>query len=264
MDEAPPPPPRRSFPLPRQRPWLTQVILVFNALLFALLTIASVALTEQNIMEAAWGGAATEVLYLFGAKANFAILRGEYWRLLTPIFLHIGLIHLAFNEYALLLFGRELETLYGTPRFALIYLVSGLFGSIASFAFNPSFSAGASGAIFGIIGAMVAFFARNREVFGDHGREQLRSLLMLIGLNLFLGLSIPGIDNWGHMGGLVAGLVLGVLLAPGYDFQQLPTPPWGRVVATPSLLGPWLALLLSAAAVVGATVLAMGIAPVLP
>ncbi len=165
---------------------------------------------------------------LFGAKANAAIKAGEYWRLLTPIFLHIGVLHLIFNQYALSIFGREMETIFGTARFAAIYLLSGLFGSLASFAFNPVISAGASGAIFGIIGAMAAFFLRNRQTLGQMGRDQLRSLLVLIGFNLFLGTAVSGIDNWGHIGGLISGIVLGLLLAPTYTFERLPAPPFAR------------------------------------
>lgn len=158
------------------------------------------------------------VLLRFGAKFNYLIVQGEWWRLLSSIFLHIGIVHLLFNEYALWAFGREIERLFGSVRFTLIYLLAGLFGSTASFALSPAISAGASGAIFGMIGAQVAFFFRNRARFGEMGRRQLTSLLGVIGVNLFLGVTIPGIDNLAHLGGLVTGFLLGLVLTPLYDF----------------------------------------------
>lgn len=142
-----------SFALPLHRAWLTQVILVLNVLLFLLLSAAA----QTGFMPALLGGADGSTLILFGAKSNLGIKQGEFWRLLTPLFLHIGITHLLFNQYALFSFGKEVESLFGTARFAIIYLLSGLFGSLASFAFVPAISAGASGAIFGIIGTLAAF-----------------------------------------------------------------------------------------------------------
>jgi rhomboid protease GluP len=222
----------RGFALPLHQIRLTPVLLVFNILVYLLLTLFS----TRGLLEAATGGADVPTLVLFGAKENHAIVQGEYWRLLTPLFLHIGLIHLLFNQFALSIFGRELERLFGTVRFAVIYFVAGMFGSLASFLFNPVVSAGASGAIFGIIGAQAVFFLRNREMLGEVGNQQFRSLMMLILINLALGFTIPGIDNYGHIGGLVAGGALGLLLAPTYALERLPLPPFARVVERSRLL----------------------------
>lgn len=265
MEEPTLAPPRSrpaSFPLPLHRAWLTQGILVLNIVLFVLLTLATVFLEPRyNLIEAVLSGAPAGLLVLFGAKANTYIRAGEYWRLLAPIFLHIGLVHLLFNQYALMLFGKEVEQLFGTLRFAIIYLIAGLFGSVASFAFSPSVSAGASGAIFGIIGALAAFFLRNREIFGDRGREQLRGLLGLIVVNLVLGVTIPGIDNWGHMGGLVAGAVLGAALAPTYALRRIPAPPFGEIVEQRPPFAPPLVGLVALLAFVGALVVALPLSP---
>jgi rhomboid protease GluP len=136
------------------------------------------------------------------------------------MFLHIGLMHLFFNSYALFAFGIEVERLYGSPRFLVIYLLAGLWGSLISFAFGPNLSAGASGAIFGLLGVMLAFFRRHREIFGEWGRQRLLNLLGVAVLNLVLGFTVPGIDNLAHLGGLLSGAALGWLLAPQYEVRR--------------------------------------------
>ncbi|MGB0389227.1 MAG: rhomboid family intramembrane serine protease [Ardenticatenaceae bacterium] len=244
--------------LPLHNSWLTRVILVFNVLMFVLLSLFSAVFSTNGLIDAVLNGATIEALIVFGAKFNPFIIEGQYWRLLTPIFLHIGMMHLLFNEYALAIFGREVETLFGTARFAAIYLLTGLFGSLASFAFSPAVSAGASGAIFGIIGAMVAYLYRNRKTLGERGRQHFRSLLTMIALNVFLGITIPGIDNFGHMGGLFSGLILGAILTPTYALQRLQMPPFVEVVEQPPLLPTALVIVLALALIVGGTFLAIG------
>src|SRR5262249_26451136 len=125
-----------------------------------------------------------------GAGYPPAIALGhQYWRLFTSMFLHFGLIHLALNMYALYLFGTLLESFLGTRRMLAIYLISGLLGSIASFAFGSPRepSAGASGAIFGLLGAWVAFNYRRRSML--YNRANLQWAFFLIAINLFLGFS---------------------------------------------------------------------------
>lgn len=249
--------PAPHLPLPLYKPWLTNVILGVNLFLFLALSLVS----RGGFMEAVLGGASADALVLFGAKANELILDGQYWRLLTPVFLHIGLVHLLFNQYALHLFGREVETLFGPPRFAALYLLSGMFGSLASFAFSAAISAGASGAIFGIIGAMAAFLLRNRKLLGEGGKQHLRSLLVLIGINLFLGMTIPGIDNLGHLGGLISGVLLGFALSPTYELERSPVPPFARVIERRPLLPPAAMIALALLLLAGGTTLALQIAP---
>jgi rhomboid protease GluP len=175
------------------------------------------------------------VLILLGANFHPAIEDGQIWRFFTSMFLHIGLTHLFFNVYALFIFGGEMERLYGHSRFILIYILSGLFGSLVSYATSiAQLSAGASGAIFGIIGMQVAFFFKHKELFGDLGRRRLTSTAVIIGINLFLGFTLPGIDNMAHLGGLVAGAILGYAMAPSYDIvDRFTTHP--RVVDTASI-----------------------------
>ncbi|NJN81120.1 MAG: rhomboid family intramembrane serine protease [Caldilineaceae bacterium] len=156
------------------------------------------------------------VLVDFGAKVNPLVASGETWRLFTAMFIHIGVIHLLFNLYALNALGPMVEGYYGHLRFTAIYLVGGLFGSLASYAFSPVPSAGASGAIFGLAGAILVYFLRYRENFGARGRAILQNMLVVIGINLVLGLSLPGIDNWGHMGGLVGGALVAWGVTPRY------------------------------------------------
>jgi membrane associated rhomboid family serine protease len=140
---------------------------------------------------------------------------GQYWRLLTSMFLHFGLVHIGFNAYALWLFGRVVERDYGRVRFALIYLVGGFVASAASYAFGPinAVGAGASGAVFAVFGAFIAFNYRRRHL--ALAAQNLRTAVMLIVLNLGLALWIPGIDWRAHAGGLVAGLAAGFIADEG-------------------------------------------------
>lgn len=136
---------------------------------------------------------------------------GQWWRLLTVMFLHGGVVHFALNSWALWLFGPTLEYVLGRGRFLALYLVSGFAGAAASFALGRTeIGVGASGAIFGLLGALVAFFWRRRNAGGG---TQLRSLLIVLAINLVWGISQRGsIDLIAHLGGFVAGLlVMGLL-----------------------------------------------------
>lgn len=148
------------------------------------------------------GSTNTETLVKYGAKFNPLILEGEWWRFFTPIFLHIGLLHLAMNTLALYYLGALVERIYGNTRFLFIYLFAGFFGSLASFVFSPNLSAGASGAIFGCFGALLYFGVINPKLFF---RTMGMNILVVIGINLAFGFTVPGIDNAGHLGGLAGG-----------------------------------------------------------
>jgi rhomboid protease GluP len=240
VTQRPVPEPRpTTYALPLHRPVVTWILLAALGLVFLLETLAG-------------GSTDTDVLVRLGAKVTPLIALGEYWRLFTSMFLHIGLTHLAFNGYALLALGTELERLFAWPRFLAIYLLSGLFGSLASYAFSHSISAGASGAIFGLIGALAAFFALHRDRLGAWGRARLGNTLFLIAINLFLGFTRPGIDNLGHLGGLLAGVGLGWALAPRYELDLLRR----RAIDVNQPSRYWPALLLAVALLVGGTALA--------
>lgn len=131
----------------------------------------------------------------------------QWWRLITSMFVHIGFAHLLFNMFALWLFGPSIEQRYGRVRFLGLYLTSGFLGAAFSLAFAPGgIAAGASGAVFGILGAWLAVFLRHRRVRG--ASQQLRSIIFLIGINLLFGATTRGIDNYAHLGGLAAGFAV--------------------------------------------------------
>ncbi len=154
-----------------------------------------------------------DVIAGFGAKDNTLIAQGEYWRLFTAIFVHANVLHYGFNAYALYIIGRDVERFSGPLRFTLVFLLAGLSGSVFSLLFNPSPSVGASGAIFGLIGALAVFLYRHRHIFGERGRRNLQNVVIIAAINFLIGLQ-GGIDNWAHLGGLVGGLILGWVLGP--------------------------------------------------
>lgn len=139
---------------------------------------------------------------LFGAKFNPLIMRGEYWRFLTPIFLHGGFVHLMFNSYFLYSVGPVVEKLFGRKKFASIYLTAGIMGNIASFIFSINPSVGASGALFGLMGALLYVGQKHRTLFkSSFGRNVIYTIV----INIVFGFSQPGIDNFAHLGGLLGG-----------------------------------------------------------
>jgi rhomboid protease GluP len=209
------------------KPFVTYILLGSIVIVFLLMTVAG-------------GSTDPRVLIKYGANFGPLILSGQTWRLFTSMFLHIGFLHLVFNSYALFILGVEMERIYGPDRFLTIYMLAGLFGSLASFALRGPdvFSAGASGAIFGVIGMNLAYFTIHRETFGQFGRQRMLNTLVIIGINLVYGFSVSGIDNYAHIGGLIAGLVLGYGLAPRYQVvDEYTLDP--RVTDTISLLKRW-------------------------
>ncbi len=236
-----------SYTLPLSRPRITWILLGLIVAVF--LGMEALGWTLTGTLG---GSSNTEVLIRMGAKVTPLIAAGEYWRLFTSMFLHIGLMHLAFNGYALLAIGTELERLFGHGRFLAIYLLSGLMGSLASYAFSYSLAAGASGAIFGLIGALGAFFAIHRERLGAWGRNRLINIAFLIALNLFLGFTQPGIDNLAHIGGLLAGLGLGWAMTPRYKLDPVRM----QVVDRNQPSRYWPALVLAVGVLVSGTALA--------
>jgi len=167
--------------------------------------------------ELSGGSTSTRTLIAFGAKVNPLIADGEYWRLLSAVFLHIGPMHLIFNSVALLSFGRLAEAIYGHWRFLAIYLVSGIAGTTFSYLLSRGVSAGASGAIFGVAGALAVFFAANRNKGPLAVQGQLGSIVALLVINGVFGVINPMIDNWAHAGGLIAGAALAAWLTPRFE-----------------------------------------------
>ena len=161
-------------------------------------------------------------LYNLGALYPWAVAAGQWWRLITAMFLHAGVLHIALNMWALWLFGTLIEEAFGPVRFLTIYFVSGFLGSVSSYLFsNPNVVAvGASGAIFGLLGAWIAYNFRRRST--AFGAMNLRSAITIVALNLVLGFSIAGIDIFAHLGGLIGGAVAGVL-ADGFGTRRTRT-----------------------------------------
>ncbi len=237
---------RVGFPLPgvNRVPAVTYLLLTANVLMWL-------------AMEVSGGSQDPEVLLSFGAMYGPYISEGQYWRLFTAMFLHVGLLHLLFNSFGLFIFGRLVERTFGHLRFIVIYVLAGLAGSISSYAFNAiAIGAGASGAIFGVLGALAAFFVSQRHFLGRMAVQNLYGILIMAAINLFFGFVTPGIDNWAHMGGLVGGFVIGLALAPQYRVLRDPFGvPYGLRDAN-SLLRRWWVLPLAAVVLVASAGLA--------
>src|SRR5271165_383020 len=184
---------------------LTQIIFGANVMVFIAMVMASGPSLDFT----------GQVSVHFGANFGPYTLSGQWWRLLTYMFLHGGLFHIAMNMWCLWNLGTLCESLYGRWTYAAIYLITGVAGGLASVAWNPQvLSVGASGAIFGLAGALIAsFYLGEFSLSGISIKGTLSSLLFFAGFNLFLGSMVPGIDNACHAGGLVSGLILGALIA---------------------------------------------------
>jgi len=188
------------------KPYLTYALIGMNSIYFLLMVYAGLHLFPT----ASESSIDTRVLIDFGAKVNSLIQAGEVWRLFTSTFIHIGIIHLVFNLYALWALGPLTEESLGHRRFLVVYILSGLGGSTASFLFSPALSAGASGAIFGLLGALL-YYSFKRPALWKTGLGM--NLVVVILVNFSFGLVQPGIDNFAHLGGLITGTIACALLS---------------------------------------------------
>ena len=156
------------------------------------------------------GSTDIETLLKYGANNAYLTKSGEYYRLLSSMFIHIGLLHLLFNMYALYIIGPQVESFYGKFKYFLIYILSGVSGSILSITFSSNtVSAGASGAIFGLMGALLYFGFFYRNYLGSVIKSQIVPIIIL---NLVIGFSTSGIDNAAHIGGLIGGILTSLAL----------------------------------------------------
>lgn len=195
-----------------KKPMVTYTILGITTFIYI------VQLLSQNFLPGGY-----DWPFLLGGKINPFILRGEVWRLVTPVLLHASWMHLAFNMYALYTIGTSLERLYGHKRFLALYLIAGYSGNALSFLLSDASSLGASTAVFGLVIAEAVLIYRNKRMFGDRAQRMLLNLGMVIMINLVLGFSAgSGIDNWGHLGGLLGGFGFAWVAGPKYRIQQLP------------------------------------------
>lgn len=149
-------------------------------------------------------------LIKFGANLDRLVRAGDYYRLFTSIFLHIGIIHLLCNMFSLYAIGKEIENLFGKVKYLIIFVLSGISGSLLSIAFtHNTISAGASGAIFGLLGALLYFGYYYRAYLGAVIRS---SIIPIIVINLVIGFLTPGIDNAAHIGGLICGVLTAMMV----------------------------------------------------
>lgn len=179
---------------------VTYTIIILNVLMYLIESIKSRNLIDINIY----------TLIQMGAKVNILINRGEIYRLITSTFLHGGIMHILFNMSALNIIGKEVEYIYGSKKYILIYILSALSGSLFSYLFNPnSVSVGASGAIFGLLGAMLVFGLKEKNKIG---KQYVKNILETLAINVIIGITISNIDNYAHLGGLIMGALSALIL----------------------------------------------------
>ena len=180
---------------------LTWLLVTINVAMFLILTIT--------------GGASDTVnLYRWGAKFGPAIQAGDWYRLVYPVVLHAGMFHIAANTFALVIFGPRLELEFGRFAYLATYAVAGVCGVAASYLVSPTLSVGASGAIFGLVGAYGIFLLRNRKDFGASVNPVIVNLGIILVINIVFGMIAPGIDQGAHVGGVIAGAAMGYFVGP--------------------------------------------------
>ncbi len=192
-----------SLLLPGKNSFLTQIIIYSNVLLFLLMVGSGANILNPD----------SESLLIWGANFRPLTLQGEWWRLLSSCFVHVGILHLVMNMYALLFIGILLERYLGSARFLTAYILSGIVASTTSLVWHDeTISAGASGAIFGLFGVFLALLTTNL-ILKEHRKAQLKNMLFLIAFNLLYGMQ-SGIDNAAHLGGLISGMIIGYAFIP--------------------------------------------------
>jgi len=196
--------------LPQAAPYVTYAILGATVFIY-LLQWASILLVQVDVPVAIF------------AKSNRLIIDGQLWRLFTPALVHStgSLAHIGFNMYALFSFGTGLERHFGHRRFFVLYMLGAFTGNVMSFLFSSADSIGASTAIFGLIGAEGVFLYQNRKLFAGQFRSAISNIIFITAINLFIIGSLPGIDNWGHIGGLVGGLMFTSFAGPMWELAGI-------------------------------------------
>ena len=196
--------------LPTESP-ITYIILGLNFLLFVVSLLATMRLSQESGGQGLnlFGGINGLVLDRLGASRPLVLINGEWWRLVMAIFLHGGILHIAMNTWVLMDIGPQVEEVYGSARYLFLYIATGIAGFLAS-AITGHFSVGASGALMGLIGLMLAITTRRGGAYMQMIRGQLIRWVVYI---LVLGFVVSGIDNAAHLGGLAAGFLLGRVMA---------------------------------------------------
>ena len=184
---------------------LTYTLIILNILVYIYTAYTSMAVIDMNI----------EVLVHAGAiYGPYTVQDSQWWRLGTAMFLHAGMTHLLMNMFSLYLIGRGAENYFDVKGYLSVYLFSGLIGSLVSLTMHPlSVGVGASGAIFGMFGALAGFFLVHRHQIEAHSKAFMKDFGIIIALNVVIGFAIPSIDVSAHVGGLVAGFIGGFLIS---------------------------------------------------
>ncbi len=177
-EPEPTPPPQIRIALPQVQPIVTYALIGVTVVIFL-------------IQQATQSFMGLDIPAQFGIKYNPYIDQGQYWRLITPIFLHGSIMHIGFNMYAVYILGRELERFYGHFRFFLLYLAGGFAGVVASYLLTSAPSLGASTSTFGLLAAYGVLAYRNKRIFGSRSQQVLRNIIQVAVLNFLIGLS-PG------------------------------------------------------------------------
>lgn len=213
----------------------TSFLLTANLILFLLTLVASHQGRGGGFdARALFGSIDAYTLVRFGAKYGVLIAAGEWWRFLTPIFLHGSVIHLAFNSWVLFDLGPAVEGIYGPQKFLVLYILTGAAGVAVSLFWRPySISIGASGALFGLIGAMIAYGYRNRGRIGDTVRNMFVRWAIY---GLVFGFLVPGLDNAAHIGGLLAGIAFGSVVSDVPSFTRTSISLWKLLQTLVALL----------------------------
>ena len=184
---------------------LTYILIAASSIVYLLSAFLSRDIVDMDV----------EVLVDMGALFGpFTVLKGEWWRLLSAMFLHGGMTHLLMNMFSLYIVGRGAETYFDTRSYLSIYFFSGIIGGLVSLYMHPvSVGVGASGAIFGVFGALAGFFLAHRDKIASHSKAFMKDFSVIILINLVIGLAIPSIDVSAHIGGLVVGLIGGYMIS---------------------------------------------------
>lgn len=189
---------------------MTRILMTINILVFIIMTVSG-------------GTRSTNNLIRFGAMAKPLVAGGQWWRVFTASFIHIGFFHIAMNMYFLYSLGPVFESLYGSGRFLLIYLVSGVMGNLMSYAFSSPYtvSAGASTSLYGLLGLALGMMQNYRD---DHILRSFgASFLSIIAINVIYSILSPSVGIWGHFGGFLAGFILSGIIPVLYKDLPMKT-----------------------------------------
>ena len=192
---------------------LTYAIIILNIIVYLISAFYSRSIANMDL----------QVLVDMGALYGpLTVLKGEWWRLGTAMFLHGGMTHILMNMFSLYLIGRGAEMYFDTKSYISIYVFSGFIGGLASLYVHPdSVGIGASGAIFGVFGALAGFFLAHKDKIATHSKAFMKDFAIIIGINLVIGFSIESVDVSAHVGGLAVGFIGGFMLSKNPKFIVL-------------------------------------------